>query len=247
VQGLFVTGTDTGVGKTVLSAALVAAMAQAGKRVRASKPVVTGLAEPPAAGAGWPSDHELLARVAGMSPEEVSPLRLGAAASPHLAAELERAHIEPNQLVAGARSAARDAEVVVVEGVGGLLVPLAPGYLLRDLAVALGLPVLIAARPGLGTINHTLLTLQAAHAAGLDVRAVVLTPWPSRPDAVERSNLETIATLGGVEVVTLPTVSGPHAEELAHAGEQLPWRRWIDTQRGRSDGSHREVAGPEES
>jgi dethiobiotin synthetase len=246
VRGLFVTGTDTGVGKSVLSAALVAAMAQAGMRVRASKPVVTGLAEPPEARAGWPADHELLAGIAGMAPEEVSPLRLGAAASPHLAAELEHVRIEPAELVAGVRSAARDAEIVIVEGAGGLLVPLAPGYLLRDLVVELGLPLVIAARPGLGTINHTLLTLEAARAAGLDVRAVVLTPWPSRPDAVERSNRDTIAALGGVEVETLAVVEEPSAEQLARAGERLPWRRWIDRERGRSDGSRRKVAGPDD-
>ena len=90
MRGLFVTGTDTGVGKTVLSAALLAAMAAAGERVRAHKPVVTGARRRPArrdaVTRGWPPDHELLARVAGMTPEEVAPLRYGPAVSPHLAA-----------------------------------------------------------------------------------------------------------------------------------------------------------------
>ena len=99
----------------------------------------------------------------------------------------------------------------VVEGVGGLLVPLSESYLVRDLAVELGLPLLVAARPGLGTINHTLLTLEAARAAGLEVRAVVLTPWPSQPEAIERSNRETIARLGAVEVATLRALAGPAA------------------------------------
>jgi len=82
VRGLFVTGTDTGVGKTILSAALLAAMAAAGERVSAHKPAVTGLDD--RSDTGWPPDHELLANVAGMTPEEVAPLRYGPAVSPHL-------------------------------------------------------------------------------------------------------------------------------------------------------------------
>ncbi len=97
MRGLFVTGTDTGLGKTVLSAALLAAMAAAGERVRAHKPVVTGLDEPSSA---WPADHELLASAAGMTPEEVAPLRYGPAVSPHLAAQLAGERIDPARLQA---------------------------------------------------------------------------------------------------------------------------------------------------
>ncbi len=75
---------------------------------------------------------------------------------------------------------------------------------MRDLAVDLGLPLVVAASPGLGTINHTLLTLEAARAAGLEVTAVVLTPWPDEPEQIERSNRETIAALGDVQVEALP-------------------------------------------
>ena len=82
--------------------------------------------------------------------------------------------------------------------------PLAGEYLVRDLARDLGLPLAIAASPGLGTINHTLLTIESARAAGLEVRLVVLTPWPDAPSRVESSNRETIAALGEVEVGTLP-------------------------------------------
>jgi dethiobiotin synthetase len=259
VRGLFVTGTDTGVGKTVLSAALLAAMAAVGVPVRAHKPVVTGLDEQPPGPDGWPPDHVLLAHVAGMQPEEVAPLRYGPAVSPHLAAALAGERIEPARLVAAARAAdppgaakpggeagdtrgdaqpeprgghgADPREVVVVEGVGGLLVPLAGDYLVRDLAAALGLPVVIAARPGLGTINHTLLTLHGARAAGLDVRAVVLTPWPTRPSVMEHSNRETIARLGGVAVEGLPHVPAADLAALGCAGETLPWREWLTRER----------------
>lgn len=235
MRGIFVTGTDTGVGKTVLSASLAAAMVAAGEPVRAHKPVLTGLDEQAEPGGWreepvWPPDHELLAGACGMRPEEVAPLRYGPAVSPHLAAELAGERIDPARLLAAARDAARlggEDRTLVVEGVGGLLVPLAEDYAVCDLAAALGLPVVIAARPGLGTINHTLLTLRAARAAGLEVRAVVLTPWPRTPSTLERSNRETIARLGAIDVYGLPTVPGPRGDELARAGAALPWRSWL--------------------
>jgi dethiobiotin synthetase len=223
VRGCFVTGTDTGVGKTVLAAALVAALRARGVRVAAFKPVVTGIDEPEP---GRPADHELLGAAAGMAPRAVAPLRFGPAVSPHLAAELAGTAIEPDGLVAAARAAGARADALVVEGVGGLLVPLTPEHTIRDVAVALGLPVVVAARPGLGTISHALLTVEAARAAGLEVRAVVLTPWPQDPSAMERSNRTTIARMGAVEVATLPAV-GTAVDELAAAGAELPIDGWL--------------------
>jgi dethiobiotin synthetase len=221
LRGVFVTGTDTGVGKTVLAAALAAALRAAGVDVAAFKPAVTGLEEPEP---GRPADHELLAAAAGRPPDEVAPYRFGPPVSPHLAAELAGTPLDPAALVAAAR--ALHADVVVAEGVGGLLVPLTLGFTVRDLAVELGWPVVVAARPGLGTISHSLLTVEAARAAGLDVRAVVLTPWPDEPSVMQRSNREAIERLGGVEVATLPTV-GLDLGELARAGAALPYERWL--------------------
>jgi dethiobiotin synthetase len=195
--------------------------------VRAFNPPVTGLAEPPAGPDGWPPDHELLAAAAGMDADDVSPYRYAPAAAPHLAAQLAGEQIDPAVLVERARAAASEG-TLIAEGVGGLLVPLAGAFTVRDLAVALALPVLIAARPGLGTINHTLLTVRAARDAGLAVRAVVLTPWPAEPDQIERSNRDTIAQLGDVEVATLPTLAAPAGVALARAGASLPWRRWLE-------------------
>jgi dethiobiotin synthetase len=220
LRGLFVTGTDTGVGKTVLAAAVCAALEARGERVAAFKPVVTGLDEEPD---DWPRDHELLARVAsaGQSPADVAPLTFGPPVSPHYAAEQAGKQIEPRPLVEAARAAGAPADALICEGVGGLMVPLTSGYLVRDLAVDIGLPLLVAARPGLGTINHTLLTVEAARAAGLSVAAVVITPWPERPTGMEQSNRDTIAALGGVPVHALePTTPDPAA--LARAGAALP-------------------------
>ena len=151
-------------------------------------------------------DHELLRAAAGsdQSDDEIAPYRYGAAVSPHLGAELAGSRIDPRRLRADAGAAARDSEYLVCEGVGGFLVPLTLGYLVRDFARDLGLPVVIAASPGLGTINHTLLTVEAVRAVGLEVAAVVLTPWPDEPGDVERSNREAIERLGAVRVLELP-------------------------------------------
>jgi dethiobiotin synthetase len=225
VRGLFITGTDTGVGKTVLAASIVAALRAAGETVRPLKPVLSGLDEPP--DPVWPPDHELLARAGGVDPDVVALIRYGPAVSPHFAAELAGRPIDPEALRAQIQAAANGHGTVVVEGVGGLLVPLSPQYDVRQLARDLGLRVIIAARTGLGTINHTLLTLEAARAADLDVASIVLTPWPETPSAIERSNRETIARLGDVSVATLPPVDRPTPEELAAAGATLPLSDWL--------------------
>ncbi|HUC07567.1 MAG TPA: dethiobiotin synthase [Solirubrobacterales bacterium] len=210
-KGFFVTGTGTEVGKTVVAAVLANDLRRQGASVAVFKPAVTGLDDP------GETDHALLRRAARseQSDEEIAPYRYGPPASPHLAAAQADDEIDPERLRSAARLAAAAADVLICEGVGGLMVPLAWGvdpamreesvsYLVRDLAVDLGLPVIVAAAPGLGTINHTLLTMEASRGAGLTVVAVVLTPWPDAPSAIERSNRETIESLGAVRVLTLP-------------------------------------------
>lgn len=200
--GVFVTGTGTEVGKTVVAATIASTRAGEGKRVAVFKPAVTGLDE------GVETDHALLRRASGssQSDEEIAPYRYGPPASPHLAAALAGEEIDPERLRQAAAAAAEGADAIVCEGVGGLLVPLSPGYLVRDLAADLGYPLVVVASPGLGTINHTLLTVEAARAAGLGVAAIVLNPWPEEPTEIERSNRETIAELAGVPVLTLPQI-----------------------------------------
>jgi dethiobiotin synthetase len=223
MRGVFVTGTDTEVGKTIVAAAITAAAVERGMRVAAFKPVVTGLDEPVV---DWPRDHELLSQVAnaGQTPEDVSPYRFGPAVSPHLAESLAGASMGPESLVEAARMQATRADALVVEGVGGLLVPLTNDYLVRDFAGELSLPVVIAARPGLGTINHSLLTIEAARAVALRIQAVVLTPWPHEPDAMQRSNMETIERFGDVPVIGLPRTD---RAGLAAAGAVLPVSDWL--------------------
>lgn len=221
LRGVFVTGTDTGAGKSVVAAAICAALAARGRSVAAFKPVVTGLDEDPS---DWPPDHELLAGATGQAPAEVAPYTFGPPASPHWAAELDGTAIAPPRLVAAAHAAGARAEALVCEGVGGLLVPLTTGYSVRDLAVDLGLPVVVAARTGLGTISHTLLTVEAARAAGLAVAGIVMTPWPGEPEPIELSNRETVERLSGVAVSGLPDTT---PASLARAGADLPIEDWL--------------------
>lgn len=225
MRGVFVTGTDTAAGKSVVAAAICAALIERGDRVAAFKPVVTGLDEP---ARDWPADHELLASAAGgwQRPEEVAPYSFGPALSPHYAAELADARIEPDRLLEAACAAAGDADVLVCEGVGGLLVPLADGYAVRDLACDLRLPVVVAARTGLGTINHTLLTVESARSAGLRVAGIVMTPW-SDPAPIELSNRSTVERLAGVPVSVLGHAT---PATLAAAGGALPLDDWLTGQ-----------------
>ena len=201
MRGFFVTGTGTEVGKTVVAAVIARSLAAAGARVAVFKPAESGLDE-----TGEP-DHALLRRAAGSTQpdDEIAPYRYPDPVSPHLGAELagarNRSRAAASSRAARLRTCGRSRGL---EGVGGLLVPLTLGYLVRDFARELGLPVVIAAEPGLGTINHTLLTIEAARAVGLDPALVVLTPWPGDPSVVERSNRDAIERLGSVRVEPLP-------------------------------------------
>ena len=217
MRGVFVTGTGTEVGKTVVAAVIAHTHASDGARVAAFKPAVSGLEE------GGEADHALLRRASGstQSDDEISPYRYDPPVSPHLGAELAGERIDPDRLLAAARAAAEGAGLLVCEGVGGLLVPLTLGYLVRDLARDLALPLVVAASPGLGTINHTLLTVESARAVGLEVAAVVLTPWPDQPGTLETSNREAISRLGAVDVAVLPPIG--LADPDGWPSLALPW------------------------
>ncbi len=206
MDGVFVTGTGTEVGKTVVAGVLARTAAAAGRRVAVFKPAVSGLDDEP--GGGVLPDHEHLRLAAGseQTDDEVSPYRFGPAVSPHLAAEIAGSEIERERLRQGLADAREAGDFTVCEGVGGFLVPLRLDYLVRDFAVDAGLPVVVVGPPGLGTINHTLLTVEAVRAAGLEVAGAVLTPWPREPARLEISNRQAIADLGRVSVHTLTAI-----------------------------------------
>jgi dethiobiotin synthetase len=226
LRGCLVTGTDTGVGKTVVAAAIVARLRELGQPVRALKPLITGLDDEP--NPDWPPDHELLARVSGQLADETMLHGFGPPVSPHLAAKLARVSLPSiRELTAEIRAATPPGSVLILEGVGGLLVPIGHKASVLDLAVALELPLIVAARPGLGTINHTLLTVEAARAAGLRIAGIVMTPWPAEPDAMVRSNRDTIERRAQIPVVGLPFVTSAQPGPLAAAGASVPLKRWL--------------------
>jgi dethiobiotin synthetase len=228
MRGVFVTGTGTGVGKSVVAAALCAALVAEGRTVVASKPLLSGLDDEP--DGVWPHDHDLLAAVTGTPADVIAPRRFGPAVSPHLAARLVGERLALDDLVGDVRAryaealdeandAPGDPPLAVVEGAGGLLVPIDDdGTTMADLAAALDLPLLVVAHPGLGTINHVQLTLEAARARGLTVSGVVLTPWPEQPSLIERDNLAFLGTRAGVRVRVLSPVAAPTPALLAEAG-----------------------------
>lgn len=220
MRGVFVTGTGTGVGKSVVAAALAAALVAGGERVVASKPLLSGLDDESA----WPPDHELLSRVTGEPADEIAPHRYGPAVSPHLAARWVGERHTAASLAGEVRARHDDAAaaggdpVLVVEGAGGLLVPLDDdGETMADLAAALALPLVIAAHPGLGTINHVQLTLEAARTRGLEIAGIVLTPWPDAPGEIERDNLAYLSVRTGVRIRRLAPVRAPEPAALGAA------------------------------
>lgn len=212
MRGIFVTGTDTGVGKTVVSAVLVSAL----RRSRAAgywKPVQTGIEED--------DDTAEVARLANCAPEEIcnEGIRLERPLSPHLSARLAGRRIDLDRLLAVKDRLAPD-RFWVIEGAGGLLVPLNDTQWIADLIAAIGLPVVIAARSGLGTINHTLLTVEALRRRNAAIAGVVLV---GAPNAENRLAIETYGQVRvRAEIPFLPSVD-PAAVEAAAASCAADW------------------------
>lgn len=230
MNGLFITGTDTDVGKTALSALLLAELRRRNINAAPMKPAQTGCMQKvggvrPEAG-GTPLkpqasslkstplsvpdlDYSLAMAAMSVSEEDyanMSPYRFEPACSPHLAAEMAGTEIDISEIVIAARSLASDYEFILAEGAGGAVVPLNRRETMLDLMQALRLPVLIAARPGLGTINHTLLTLRTLRADGLEIAGVVfVASTPDQPGFIEEDNLTTIEQFGKVPILgTIP-------------------------------------------
>jgi dethiobiotin synthetase len=203
VNGLFVTGTDTGVGKTVLTAGIVAALRARGHDAGVAKPIQSGaLADDPT------GDAMLLKRWTGVaeSASEIAPYSFAAPLAPLVAAGLEGRTVTLAEAVEAAQAIADRYETVVVEGAGGLMVPLGPDWTVADLAVELGLPLVVVARAGLGTVNHSTLTVRVARSVGLDVVGVILN---GAGDESSQGNAALIERLANVRVLgSTPLVEG---------------------------------------
>jgi dethiobiotin synthetase len=210
IPALFVTGTDTGVGKTVATAAIGCALASQGRRVAILKPAQTGVER------GQPGDADfVLAALGSAQPAATAyTYRFPEPVAPLVAARAHDTAIQVEAIGESFRRLRTAYDVVLVEGAGGLLVPVTAEHTMADLARGLGLPVAIVARPGLGTLNHTLLTVEAARARGLAVLGVVIGGWRGPVDLATRTNPALLCALGKVPLLgVLPWDDGLATDE----------------------------------
>jgi len=198
MRGLFITGTDTGIGKTLVSCGLAAAWTAQGKRVGVLKPAETGCDM--RNGALYPDDAMRLAGCAqsALPVETLCPYRFSPPVAPSVAAEQAGVSIRPDRIVEIFHTIAVQHDVTIVEGAGGLLVPLVGRYSFADLAQDLGIPVLVVVGSKLGALNHTLLTLHCIQTRGLPLAGYVLNhPTETSDDAI-KTNAATLAGLTDV-------------------------------------------------
>jgi dethiobiotin synthetase len=209
-KGIFVTGTDTGVGKTVVSAALAWTLKQAGKKIIVMKPVQTGT------DSGGLIDIEFVQKVIETNHplNEVCPYRFPHPLAPSVAASLMGEKIDLEKIKSAFYKLSSTHDTVIVEGAGGLLVPITEDYLMSDLAFDLKLPLIIVSRPSLGTLNHTLLTVESARARRLEILGIIINKFPSNPDIAERTNPELILKMTKEPILgVLPYDPGVSVEE----------------------------------
>jgi len=217
-RGIFVTGTDTEVGKTIVTRALVRALVDTGIRVAALKPVESGA--PEIDGRLVPEDASALIRAArsGHNVPDVCAYSFPDPVSPHLAAAREGVTIEQDRILEILERHRNNFDLIVAEGAGGLMVPLSSTLLYADLIAATGFSLLLVSPNVLGTINATLLTLEAARSRGIEVAGVIL----NRTPPVELGNADAISHHGKVRVLgEFPTVSSDSDDVLADTARRI--------------------------
>ncbi len=202
IKGVFITGTDTGVGKTYVATGIAKALRSAGVDVGVMKPAETGCGL--RLGKLIPHDATALVRAAEVrdSLSLVNPCRFRAPVAPSVASAIERKPIDPEKILKAFKTLSQRHEFMIVEGAGGIMVPLAEGYLFLDLAEAMGLPMVIVARPGLGTINHTLLTIEALRNRGIAIAGFVINDGQGgRMGLAEAASPAVIQKISGVPII----------------------------------------------
>jgi dethiobiotin synthetase len=232
IPGLFVTGTDTDVGKTVVAGAIANHFFRKGFRPGVCKPVATGCA---IGREGLQSDDaEYLASVAHgrHTLDLVCPQRFRDPLAPAIAAEREGKRVDWSVIDSALQYMSRDSDAMIVEGAGGVLVPMDERTFVLDVIRWLGLPVVLVARPALGTINHTLLSVAMLRAAGLDVAGVVINRYPAqRTSLAEETNPAAIERWGGVPVLCVvpdAPVQGPSVPvDIAAAIDTVDWTKFV--------------------
>ena len=214
MSSIFITGTDTGVGKTAVTAGLTAILRAHGRDAVPMKPVQTG---------GIPAGNQILAedvqfyrRVTSLpvTPAEINPYCLIPAVSPHIAARLSGTTIDLDEIEQAYCRLASRHEVVLVEGAGGICVPINDSFIFADLAKRLNLPLLVVARPDLGTINHTVLTVRYAQQCGLKVTGIIINGYRAETATMaEKTNPEVIQALTGIPILgIIPWIDGLNVE-----------------------------------
>ncbi|RLS40210.1 MAG: dethiobiotin synthase [Planctomycetota bacterium] len=218
-RGLFITGTDTGVGKTTVSCAVVRSLIRTGEKIFVAKPLATGC-ELDEAGQ-FPHPDELLLNAAlGETARTWVGFRSRWPAAPSMAARWDGRRINLDNLVKEMFAAMPLESMLVVEGAGGLLCPAGHDWTMIDLAARLELPLLVVARCALGTLNHTLLTLEVANQRGLRVAGVVLNqdrPINGRAEAEAGEELGFLTKIPILGVI-------PHLDTACHALDCVNWR-----------------------
>jgi dethiobiotin synthetase len=214
-KGIFITGTDTGVGKTFIAAGLITALKERGLNVCPMKPLETGCRIRD--GKLLPRDAVRLMNVSRVSEplDVINPYRMRTPLAPSVAARIEGINVSRRKLRSAYTRLREKYDITVVEGAGGIMVPVYKKYLFIDMINDLDIPVVIVSRPGLGTINHTLLTVHAAENRGLKVLGVIINrALKQRRELSERTNADEIHKLGGVEILGSVPFSGPRSVQL---------------------------------
>jgi len=200
--GFFITGTDTGVGKTFVAEGLIRAMKDQGFDVCPMKPVETGCRV--SRGQLVPADTIKLIKASGIDEpiDLINSYRFRKPLAPSVAAELDGVRIEKRTILNAYKKLAGKYDLIIVEGAGGIMVPLYNNYLFLDLIMDLGLPLIIIARPGLGTINHSLLTVEAARKKGIKVLGLVFNhAEKTKNDISQKTNPGIVSQFGEVPVL----------------------------------------------
>ena len=232
MRGLFITATDTGAGKTFVTAAIAHALREQGAAVRVCKPVATG-AEP--IDGRWVSeDTRVLAEAAGDPDyDAITPWAFPTPAAPPVAARLAGATLRLGELAEAVRRRSAPGAVVLVEGVGGLLCPLTETETVADLAAELGMPLVIVARRSLGTLNHTLLTLEVARARRLPVAGVVVSETAPVSGPAEETNVEELRRRIRTPLLAVVPHQPDGKPRACATVSAVEWRRLADGGRDR--------------
>jgi dethiobiotin synthetase len=218
-KGFFITGTDTGVGKTLIAGAFITTVQFLGKRVCGMKPVESGCS----------GQGEVLIPYDGMFLKQVShadeplalvtPCCLESPLAPLAAAEVDRRDLDISGIGRAFSELSARYEALVVEGIGGLMVPIAKDYYVLDLAKEMGLPLVVVARPGLGTINHIMLTVHCALKAGLTVAGIVINyTQPPENSLAEETNPKLLSQISPVPIIGIfPYLRSKEEKEIKKA------------------------------